>query len=179
MLPAAQKEFDARRESNLKDDPKVRCMANGVPHAGTEPYPFEIIHTTGKTVILYEMYSTRRQIFTDGRELPKNPQEFTPTWMGYSTGAWDGDTFVVRTTGFNNKVWAIDMAGHPSSDQMWVTERFKRVDYGHMDLEVTIEDPKTYDGKWVQNLRYTMLPDTDLFEFECEVNPSVQHMVGK
>jgi hypothetical protein len=179
MLPAAQKEFDRRRESNLKDDPKVRCMPNGVPHSGTEPYPFEIIHTPEKTLFLYEMYSLRRSIFTDGRELPANPQEFTPTWMGYSVGKWEGDEFVIHTTGFNSKVWALDMAGHPSSDAMHVYERYKRVDFGHMDVSITIDDPKTFESKWTQNLRYTLLPDTDILEFICEVNPSVEHMVGK
>ena len=71
----------------VKDDPKVRCLPNGVPHANTEPYPFEIVHTPDKTLILYEMYLLRRQIFTDGRTLPENPQEFTPTWMGESPWA--------------------------------------------------------------------------------------------
>jgi hypothetical protein len=179
MLPAAQKEFDRRRETNMKDDPKVRCMPNGVPHANLEPYPFEIIHTPDKTLILYEMYYLRRQIFTDGRKLPANSQEFTPTWMGYSVGNWEGDEFVVQTTGFNNKVWPIDMNAHPASDALKVTERFKRVDFGHMDLTITIDDSKTYEAPWTQNVRYTLLPDTDLLEFVCEVNTSAEHMVGK
>jgi hypothetical protein len=177
LLPAAQKEFDRRRETNMIDDPKVRCMPNGVPHAATEPYPFEIIHTPEKTLILYEMYMMRRLVFTDGRELPKNPQEFTPTWMGYSVGKWEGDEFVVEATGFNNKVWGIDMQGRPMSDAMRLTERYKRVDYGHLDLSFTIDDPKTYESKWTLNTRYTLLPDTDLLEFICEVNPAPQHMV--
>ena len=125
------------------------------------------------------MYSLRRQIFTDGRALPNDPKEFTPTWMGYSVGNWEGDEFVVHTTGFNNKVWAIDMAGHPSSDAMHVYERFKRVDFGHMDLQVTVDDAKTYESRWTLTTRYTLLPDTDLLEFECEVNPAPLHMVGK
>jgi hypothetical protein len=179
MLPGAQKEYDYRMETHMKDDPKVRCLPNGVPHANTEPYPFEIIHTPEKTLILYEMYSLRRSIFTDGRQLPADLKEFTPTWMGYSVGQWEGDEFVVHTAGFNNKVWPIDMGGHPSSDALQVWERFKRVDFGHMDLVVTIDDPKTYESKWTQNLRYTLLPDTDLLEFECEVNPAPLHMVGK
>ena len=177
MLPAAKAEFDRRTQSNMIDDPKVRCMPNGVPHANTEPYPFEIVHSAEKTLILYEMYYLRRQVFTDGRTLPSNPQEFTPTWMGYSVGNWAGDEFVVKTTGFNSKVWGISMSAHPSSDMLKVEERFKRVDFGHMDLVVTVEDPKTYETPWTQTLRYTLLPDTDLFEFVCEVNPAPQHMV--
>jgi len=179
LLPEAQTEFARRMESNMKDDPKVRCLPNGVPHANTEPYPFEIVHTPEKTLILYEMYLLRRMIFTDGRTLPANPQDFTPTWMGYSTGKWAGDEFVVDTTGFNKRVWPIDMGAHPSSDALHVTERFKRVDFGHMDLNVTIDDQKTYETPWTQAMRYTLLPDTDLLEFVCEVNPSPEHMVGK
>lgn len=179
MLPAAQAEFDEISATNLKDDPKVQCMPNGVPHAGTEPYPFEIIYTPRKTVILYEMYSTRRQVFTDGRELPEDIEEFAPTWMGYSVGEWDGDEFVVTTTGFNDKVWGIDMAGHPSSDALKVIERYKRVDFGHMDLNLTVEDPKTYEEPWHSLIHYTLLPDTDLLEFECEQNRSADHMVGR
>ena len=179
LTPEGQKEFDRRQAGQIKDDPKVRCLPNGVPHANTEPYPFEIVQLPEKTLVLYEMYSLRRQIFTDGRELPKNPKEFTPTWMGYSVGKWEGDEFVVHTTGFNDRVWPIDMTGHPSSDALNVYERFKRVDFGHMDIQVTIDDPKIYETNWVQNVRYTLLPDTDLLEFICEVNPAPLHMVGK
>ncbi len=179
MLPWAQAEFDRRTASGLKDDPKVHCMPNGTPHAEMEPYPFEIINAPGKVLILYEMYLTRRQIFTDGRQLPKDPNEFTGTWMGYSVGQWEGDEFVVHTTGFNEKVWPLDFAGHPKSDALHVYERFKRVDFGHMDLQITIDDPKTYESKWVQNLRYTLLPDTDLLEFVCEANRDPEHMVGR
>jgi hypothetical protein len=179
MLPAAQKEFDARMENNMLNDPKVRCLPNGVPHANTEPYPFEIVHTPDKTLILYEMYSLRRQIFTDGRKLPQDIRQFNPTWMGYSVGHWEDDEFVVETTGFNDRVWPIDMGAHPSSDALFVTERFKRVDFGHMDLNVTIDDPKTYESKWTQPYRYTLLPDTDLLEFICESNPAPLHMVRK
>ena len=179
MLPGAKKIYEERMATNMKDDPKVRCMPNGVPHAATEPYPWEVIVTPEKTVILYEMYSTRRQIFTDGRELPKNPQEFTPTWMGYSVGRWEGDDFVVETTGFNSRVWPIDMGAHPSTDALRVTERMKRVSFGHMDMTVTIDDPKSYEAPWNMNLRFTLLPESDLLEFECEVNTSADHMVGK
>jgi hypothetical protein len=179
LLPAGQKIFDARMEDHMVNDPKTKCMPNGVPHANTEPYPFEIVHTPEKTLILYEMYNLRRSVFTDGRVLPKNIKDFTPTWMGYSVGHWEGDEFVVETTGFNDLVWPIDMGGHPSSDALFVTERFKRVDFGHMDLNVTIDDPKIYESKWTQPYRYTLLPDTDVLEFICENNRSEQHMVGK
>ena len=89
--------------------------------------------------------------------------------MGYSVGKWDSDAFVVTTAGINDQVWNIDLAGHPHSDALKVTERFRRVDFGHMDIQVTIDDAKTYTKPWVMPvMRYTMLPDTDLLEFVCE-----------
>lgn len=177
MLPWAQKIFDERRVTNLKDDPESRCMPQGVPKASTLPYPFEIVNAPTKLVMLYEMYSLRREIFTDGRELPKDFQ--SPSWMGYSVGKWEGDDFVATTAGFNDKVWNIDLAGHPHSDVLRVTERFHRVDFGHMDILVTIDDPKTYTKTWsFPTMRYTLLPDTDLLEFVCEKNVDPQHMVG-
>jgi hypothetical protein len=178
MLPWAQKVFADRRASNLKDDPEARCMPQGVPKAATLPYPFEIIHTPKKTVVLFEMYSLRRQIFTDGRDLPTDIQ--SPSWMGYSVGRWDGDEFVVTSSGFNDLVWNIDLAGHPHSEEMKIEERYRRKDWGHLEVQVTITDPKTYVKPWVMPLmRYTMLPDTDLLEFVCEKNIDVEHMVGK
>ncbi len=153
-------------------------MPQGVPKATTLPYPVEIINAPTKVVMLYEMYSLRREIFTDGRELPK--EFISPSWMGYSVGKWDGDDFVVTTAGINDQVWNIDLAGHPHSDALRVTERFHRVDFGHMDIQVTIDDPKTYTKTWVMPvMRYTFLPDTDLLEFVCEKNIDPQHMVGK
>jgi hypothetical protein len=181
MLPWAQKVFDERRTSSLKDDPEARCMPQGVPKASTLPYPFEIVNAGNKTLILFEMYSLRRQIFTDGRELPKDAKDYAqPSWMGYSVGKWEGDDFVVTTAGVNDQVWNVDMAGHPHSDALRITERYHRVDFGHMDVQVTIDDPKTYASQWnMPVMRYTLLPDTDLFEFVCEKNIDPQHMVGK
>lgn len=178
MMPWAAKVFEERQANHGKDNPESRCMPQGVPYASTLPYPFEILNVPGKTVMLYEMYSLRREIFTDGRELPK--EFLSPSWMGYSVGQWQGDEFVVETAGFNDQVWNIDLAGHPHSDVEHVTERFHRVDYGHMDIQVTITDPKAYTEPWtLPIMRYTLLPDTDLLEFVCEKNIDPQHMVGK
>jgi hypothetical protein len=178
MQPWAEKVFADRRASMGKDNPEARCMPQGVPYASTLPYPFEIVNAPGKKLMLYEMYSLRRQIFTDGRELPAEYP--SPSWMGYSIGKWDGDDFVVDSSGFNDQVWNIDLAGHPHSAGMHVIERFHRVDYGHMDITVTINDPKTYTKPWVMPvMRYTLLPDADLLEFVCEKNIDPQHMVGK
>lgn len=178
MLPWAEKVFAERRANGGKDNPESRCMPQGIPYASNLPYPFEILNASGKLVILYEMYSLRRMIFTDGRELPK--EFLSPSWMGYSVGKWEGDEFVVETAGFNDQVWNIDLAGHPHSDVEHVTERFHRVSYGYMDVQATITDPKTYSKPWVMPVvKYTLLPDTDLLEFVCEKNIDPQHMVGK
>lgn len=115
--------------------------------------------------------------FTDGRELPKDFAN--PSWMGDSVGKWDGDEFVVDSAGFNDKVWNVDTAGHPHSGEMHVIERFRRVSYGHMEVNVTINDPQTYAKPWVfATMRYTLLPDADLLEFICEKNIDPEHMVG-
>ena len=178
MLPWAEKLFNERRENMSKDDPESRCMPQGVPKASNLPYPFEIINAPGKVLVLYEMYSLRRMIFTDGRELPK--EYINPSWMGYSVGRWEGDEFVVDTSGFNDKVWNIDTAGHPHSELLHVLERFRRRDFGHMEIQVTIVDPKTYTKPWpLPVMRYALQPDTDLLEFICEINRDPVHMVGK
>ena len=178
MQPWAEKVFAERRANLGKDNPEARCMPQGVPYASTLPYPFEIVNASGKTLMLYEMYSLRRQIFTDGRELPNDYP--SPAWMGYSVGKWEGDEFVVDTAGFNDLVWNVDLAGHPHSPDIHVIERFHRIDFGHMDVQVTINDPKTYTKPWVMPImRYTLLPDTDLLEFVCEKNLDPEHMVGK
>ena len=178
MQPWAEKLFAERRANMGKDNPEARCMPQGVPYASTLPYPFEIVNAPGKKLMLYEMYSLRRQIFTDGRELPK--EYANPSWMGYSVGKWEGDEFVVDTAGFNDQVWNIDLAGHPHSPDEHVVERFHRIDYGHMDVNVTIDDSKTYAKAWIMpTMRYTLLPDADLLEFVCEKNLDPQHMIGK
>ena len=128
----------------------------------------KIVQTRGLVLILGEYNSMFRQVFTDGRPLPTDPN---PAWNGYSIGKWDGDDFVVTTAGINDQVWNIDLAGHPHSDVLRVTERFHRVDFGHMDIQVTIDDSKTWTKPWVMPvMRYTLLPDTDLLEFVCEKN---------
>ena len=161
--------------------PKPAACPREFPRPARCRIPFEIVNASNKTLILFEMYSLRRQIFTDGRELPKDFADYAqPSWMGYSVGHWEGDEFVVTTAGINDKVWNIDLAGHPHSDALRITERYHRVDFGHMDVNVTIDDSKTYVKPWnMPVMRYTLLPDTDLFEFVCEKNVDPQHMGAK
>ncbi len=114
--------------------------------------------------MLYESLTMFRQIFLDGRALPQNPE---PSWMGYSVGRWDGNAFVVETAGFNDKTW-LDGSGHPHSEKMRLTERFVRRNFGHMNIEITVDDPVMY----TKPLHYTqpqqLLPDTDLLEYVCD-----------
>jgi hypothetical protein len=127
-------------------------------------------------MILYEAVQSYRQIFTDGRALPKNPN---PAWMGYSIGRWEGDTFVVESSGFNDDAW-LDNNGHPGTEALRVTERFHRKNFGDMDVEVTINDPKAYTKPWTVNLAFRLLPDTELLEYICsENNKDLEHLVGK
>ena len=116
--------------------------------------------------MLYEADTTYRQIFMDGRKLP---DDTTPSWMGYSVGRWEKDVLVVETVGLNEKSW-LDRVGHAHSDAMRVTERFRRRDFGHMDIQVTIDDPKTYTKPIIFTQPQTLLADTDLLEYFCTDN---------
>jgi len=126
-------------------------------------------------VILYEAVQSWRQIFTDGRKLPDDPQ---PTWMGYSVGRWDGDAFVVDTAGFNDKGW-LDNGGRPATELLHVVERFRRKDFGHMDIQITIDDPKAYTKPWTMTLPLVLLPDTELLEYICNENNKYFELVKK
>jgi hypothetical protein len=174
--PWAEALYKHRVDTEGKDDPQAYCVLSGVPREDVVPYPFKILNSSGMIVILYEALHSYRQIFMDGRELPKDPN---PTWMGYSIGHWDGDTLVVETTGFNDKGW-IDNNGHPNTEAMRVTERFHRRDLGHMELKVTIDDPKAYTKPWTVTLAVNLLPDDELLEYVCSENEKdLGHLVGK
>jgi hypothetical protein len=174
--PWAAALFKQRRDTESKDDPTGNCIPGGVPRSDAVPYPFKIVNSEKMVVILYEAVHSYRQIFTDGRELPKDPN---PTWMGYSVGHWEGDDFVAQTAGFNNQGW-LDNDGRPATDALHVTERFRRKDFGHMDILITIDDPKAYTKPWMVTLPLKLMPDTDLLEYVCnENNKDLQHLVGK
>ena len=116
-----------------------------------------------------------RQIYTDGRSLPKDPQ---PAWMGYSVGNWQGDTLVVETIGFNDASW-LDAFGHPRSESMRIHERYRRRDFGHMDLELTLEDPKYYTRPYTFKTELNLIPDSDVLEFVCSENEKDRTHVEK
>ncbi len=164
--PWAADLYKHRRATNSQEDPTAQCIVGGVPRSDAVPYPLKVLQLKEMVVILYEAVHSYRQIFTDGRPFPEDP---TPTWFGYSLGHWDGDTFVVETTGFNDKGW-LDNFGKPSTDQLKVTERFHRKDFGHMDIQVTIDDPKAYTKPWSVTLPLTFQADTEILEYICEEN---------
>jgi hypothetical protein len=176
MQPWAAELYKHRRDTESKEDPTGWCVVGGVPRSTAVPYPFKIINSPGMVVILYEAVHSYRQIFADGRALPTNPN---PQWFGYSVGKWEGDTFVVSSIGFNDNVW-LDNFGHPAGEALKVTEKFRRKDFGHLDVEVTIDDPKTYTRPWTVTLPLVYQPDSELIEYMCtENNKDVPHLVGK
>jgi hypothetical protein len=155
-----------RMSGNNQDNPDAHCLPIGLMQLHQHPQPRKIIQTPAVTVILYEAQGGVRQIFTDGRPLPKDVE---PWWYGYSVGHWDGDTFVVETTGFRDDVW-LDVEGSPLTSSGKMTERFKRVDFGHMNIDVTVEDPKAYTKPWTVTIKQRILLNTDLIEFICNEN---------
>ena len=182
FTPWASELYKHRQETLSKEDPQGACVLSGVPREHVVPYPFKILNSNtsgngpGMIVILYEALHSYRQIFMDGRKLPKDPN---PTWMGYSVGHWEGDTLVVNSSGFVDNNW-LDNGGHPGTEAMKLTERFHRRDYGHIDLQFTIDDPKAYTKPWTVNLEFTATPDSELIEYVCDENEKdLKHLVGK
>jgi hypothetical protein len=152
------------------------CMPFSLPVLdGFALFPFKILPMAGVIVILHEHDHLFRQIFLDGRPLPKNPN---PTWLGYSVGKWDGDRLVIDTVGFNDRP-IIPGGGH-YSDALHITERYQRKDFGHMEIQFTIDDPKVYTKPWSFTRRFDLLPDTELLEYICNENEKdLKHIVDK
>ncbi|MBV8846911.1 MAG: hypothetical protein JO307_29225 [Bryobacterales bacterium] len=164
IQPWAEKLRQERIGDFRKDSPLARCLPVSVSFHNSRDLS-RIVQTPGLIVILYESpNSPHRTIFTDGRELPKDP---SPTWLGYSVAHWDGDTLVVESTGFNDKGW-LDVGGHPNSDALRITERYHRRDFGHMDLEMTLNDPKVFSKPVVMQMHKVLSPDTEILEDVCE-----------
>jgi len=155
-------------------DPSNVCMGVlGFPLAGLLSEPIKIIQAPRTTVLLYEAGSTHRQVFTDGRALPKTFE--LPAFLGYSIGRWEGDVFVVETAGFNDKN-ALDGRGHPRSEALRVTERFRRRDFGHLDVEMTFDDPKMYTRPFTVKVPHDLVADADIFEMFCENEKDREHL---
>ena len=155
-----------RVATNSEDNPDAHCLPLGLMQLHTHGQPRKMIQTPDVTVILYEANAGVRQIFTDGRPMPKDPQ---PWWFGYSVGRWEGDTLVVETTGFRDLGW-LDVEGSPLTENGKLIERFHRPDYGHLDIDVTIDDPKAYTKPWTVTVHQRIMLNTELIEFVCQEN---------
>ena len=169
MTPWAAAVQNQRESRNHVDDPYGYCLPPGTPRIDFGGGPFKILQTPAVTALLYETLAgmTFRQVFTDGRPLPVSVE---PTWLGYSVGHWEGETFVIETAGFRDNGWLDTLKGHPNSDALRVTERFRRRDFGHLDLSVTIDDPKAYLKPWTVTAPLMLQADTDLIEGFCDAH---------
>lgn len=154
------------RAANRPNDPMTRCLPPGIVRLEVFPLFRKMIQVPGLLVILNEQNASYRQIFTDGRPLPVDPN---PSWNGYSSGKWEGDTLVVETTGFRDGLW-LDTGGSPLTDAARVTERFRRVNYGTLEIGLTIDDPKAYTKPWTIKVTQIIAPDTELLDYICLEN---------
>jgi hypothetical protein len=154
------------RQRSQEDRPMARCLPAGIPAATLFSQFQKIVQTPGLIVIMIELDSAHRQIYTDGRKLPADPERL---WLGYSVGKWEGDTLVVESAGFNDKSW-LDAMGHPHSEAMRVVERYRRRDFGHLDEEITIDDPKMYTRPFTIKVTHLLEPDSDILEYFCAEN---------
>jgi len=174
LTPAAAAMLRQRQQSGEK--PQTLCTPLSVPLTELLPEPLKIVQTPGLTLTLHEVDSVFRQIYTDGRKPPADPQ---PSWLGYSVGRWEGDWFMVDAMGFNDRS-LLDAMGHFHSEAMHVTERFHRRDFGHMEVEITITDPKTFTRPVTVKFGMRLLPDTDVMESFCaEGEQDLAHLPGK
>lgn len=165
-----------RTIDNAKDDPHVRCLPSNPPRSWALPHYQKILQLPGLLALLSEFNASYRQIFTDGRALPVDPQ---PSWTGYSVGRWDGDALVVNTMGFRDDLW-LDMNGNPMTGAAKVTERIRRPNFGTIEIDFTLDDPKAYTKPWTVVLKQSIVVDSELVDEIClENEKSLQHLVGK
>ncbi|HEY1303735.1 MAG TPA: hypothetical protein VGF24_09325 [Vicinamibacterales bacterium] len=166
MTPWAAAIQKAREARDHIDDPFGYCLPMGVPRM-TVSTAFKILVTPGVTAFLHELATGPefRQIFTDGRPLPTATE---PTWLGYSIGRWEGDDFVVESKGFKDGGWLDTLKARPNSDALQLTERFRRTDFGHMRVAITIDDPKAYLASWTMSTTLNLMADTELLESFCD-----------
>jgi hypothetical protein len=156
--------------------PATSCLPVGIPANALFAEPNKIVQSARLIVILYEIDGTQRQIYTDGRELPKEVAQ--PSWLGYSAGKWERDTLVVETAGFNDKTW-LDLMGHPHSEALHVVERYRRRDFGHLDVEMTFDDPQMYTKPFTVKFTEELLADSDVFEHFCNENERDRAHIGQ
>ena len=157
-----------RNDANSKDNPDAHCLPMGLMQFHLHPQPRRMIQSPGLTTLLYEANYGLRYIYTDGRPLPPNGEP-QPFWYGYSVGKWDGDTFVVETNNLRDAGW-LDVRGSPLTDQAKITERFRRVNFGKLEIDITIDDPKAYTKPFTVRVNQEIMVDTEMIEFICNEN---------
>ena len=181
LTPWAAELKKQRMALNSKDNPDANCLPMGITQFHQQPQPREIIQTPGKILMIYEANYGLRQIYTDGRTLPKqgDPQ---PLWYGYSVGHWEGETLVVETNNLRGAEssaydgW-LDVRGSPYSEQSKFTERFRRPTFGRLEIDVTVDDPKSYTKPFTVRINQQILADTELIEFICNENQQFRRRI--
>jgi hypothetical protein len=162
-----------RTDNNAIDDPHIRCFPDNFLRAYGLPHMLKFVHSPSLLVVLNEMNAGYRQVFTDARPLPKDP---TPSWQGYSSAKWSGDTLVIDTIGLRDDTW-IDWSGSVVTEAAKVREEMRRPDFGHLEIKVTVDDPKAYTKPWTVTLKQRIVVDTDLIDEICLENEQfVNHM---
>ena len=173
--PWAAELVKKRMADNSKDNPDAHCLPMGIMQLTSHPYPRKIIQTPAEVVIIYEGSGTTvRELFMDGRPLPGKDAE--PWWNGYSTGRWESDTLVVETSGLMDDGW-LDVRGSPLTSEAKLTERFRRLNYGYLEIEVTIDDPKAYTKPFSVKVYNRIAPEMQLIEFVC-IDKDAGHYIG-
>jgi len=172
--PWAQELLNQRIARRGADDPNNFCMPSGTVMKYAVPAPFKIIQQPDLLVMLYESRTIYRQIFTDGRPFPDDPQ---PAWYGYSVGHWEGEKLIVESMGYNDKFW-LDTEGRPSTEQLRVTEKFSRPSFGRLEVEITVDDPGAYTAPWTVMQTMYYLPDTDVIEHICQESNKFPEQIG-
>jgi hypothetical protein len=167
LTPWAAELRKQRMATNSRDNPDAHCLPLGFMQLHTHSQPRKVVQTANDLIIMYEANSGLRNIFTDGRSLPANDP--TPWWYGYSIGRYDGDTLVVETIGLHDDGW-LDVQGAPFTSGAKITERFRRPKYGRIEIDVTIDDPKSYTKPWTVRVNWRLGEDEDLIEFICQEN---------
>ncbi|MEO8097163.1 MAG: hypothetical protein ABI811_05635 [Acidobacteriota bacterium] len=162
-----------RTANRAIDDPHIRCFQDNFLRAYGMPHLLKFVHTPNLLVVLNELNAGYRQVFTDARPLPEDP---TPSWQGYSSGKWSGDTLVIDTIGMRDDSW-IDWNGSVLTEAAKVREQIRRPDFGHLEIQVTVDDPRAYTKPWTVTLKQRIVVDTDLIDEIClENEQSLKHL---
>jgi hypothetical protein len=175
-LPFTPWSLELMKKRKSEVDPHVQCLPSNFPRLFTLPHITKFVQTPPLLILLNEFNASYRQVFTDGRPLPEDPQ---PSWNGYSTARWEGDTLVAQTNGFRDDLW-LDLAGSPMTSAARVTERFRRPTFGKLEIQATVTDPMAYTRPWTMTVVEKLMVDTELIDEVClENEKSLQHMKKK